>query len=92
MADHRGGDRTSAWAGAIRELLNEWDFIGVVPYGVRDEYDCLVPELGEHLDRGAGADDVHAYLAHELETHFGLGGGRSPARDEFVASLLALRP
>ncbi|GEL24607.1 hypothetical protein PSU4_35610 [Pseudonocardia sulfidoxydans NBRC 16205] len=90
MAEHRGGDTTSARATAIRALLNEWDFIGVVPHGVRDEYDCLILELGEHLDRGAGADEVQAYLSAELVTHFGLSGGRTPAGDEFVVGLLAL--
>jgi hypothetical protein len=90
-SDHKGGDTTSPRAAAIRGLLNEWDFIGVVPDGILDEYDCLISPINERLSRGAGSDELHAFLAKELPDHFGLDGSRSPARERFVADVLRLR-
>lgn len=89
-SDHKGGDTTSPRAAAIRELLNEWDFIGVVPDGILDEYDCLIAPISERLTRGAGSDELHIFLATELPEHFGLGGSRTPARERFVAGVLRL--
>jgi hypothetical protein len=91
MAHGSEGDTTSARAVALRALLNEWDFIGVVRNGILDEYDCLIPGIGERLDAGAGADELHAFLAHELIHHFGLGGAWDERRERFVDGVLRLR-
>ncbi|WP_433556026.1 hypothetical protein ACQPWY_27155 [Pseudonocardia xinjiangensis] len=90
-SDHESGDTMSPRAAAIRELLNEWDFIGVVPDGILDEYDCLIAPISERLSRGAGSDELYTFLDTELPDHFGLGGGRSPASERFVARVLRLR-
>jgi hypothetical protein len=37
--------------GEVRQLLNEWDFIGIGDFGPDDEYDCLLGPL--YLDRRA---------------------------------------
>jgi len=58
----------------LRDLVNGWDPIGVTddPERPSDEYECLIGPLLRRLEVGAGADEVSAFLAHELEYHFGL--------------------
>ena len=53
----------------IRALLNEWD---VIPGSPADEYDCLIPQLYALSTRGASSEEIEAFLAGELERHFGL--------------------
>lgn len=55
----------------LRDLLNEWDPIGVAD-DVPDEYDCMVAPLLGRLLGGAGQTEIGAFLRHELEDHFGL--------------------
>ena len=89
--DHRRADPTSPRAAALRDLLNEWDFIGVVHHGVLDEYDCLIGPISDLLSRGAGRAELDAFLAAELRQHFGLDDSPTPARARFVAGVLQLR-
>lgn len=90
MSDHKEAGRTGPNATAIRELLNQWDFIGVVADGILDEYDCLIGPISSRLQRGETADELHAFLAAELSDHFGLGGSRTPARERFVEAVMRL--
>lgn len=62
----------------LRQMLNEWDFIGVGDLSAHDdEYDCLIGPLLTRLAAGGTAGDLTAYLQHELHDHFGmdLAGG-----------------
>lgn len=76
---------------AVGELLNEWDFIGVVPDGILDEYDCLIGPISGRLWHGAGSDELRAFLATELAQHFGLSAAGGPEMDQFVTKVLQLR-
>ncbi|MET9887531.1 hypothetical protein ABZZ20_31205 [Streptomyces sp. NPDC006430] len=55
----------------LRDLLNEWDPIGVAD-DVQDEYDCMVAPLLQQLRSGADRTAIGEFLRHELEDHFGL--------------------
>jgi hypothetical protein len=55
----------------LRQLLNEWDPVGVAD-DVQDEYDCLLGPLLQRLGSGAGRTEIGGFLRHELEDHFGL--------------------
>ena len=69
----------------LRELLWDWDPIGVAPDGPRDEYDCLFGLIGR-LREGASVAELDAYLTNELVEHFGPDPEpASPA--EFAAKL-----
>jgi hypothetical protein len=61
------------WAAGIRQLLNEWDFIGVYDPEINiDEYDCLIGSLHVMLAGGADTADISRYLHREIEGHFGM--------------------
>ena len=62
----------------LRALLDEWD---PIPGSPADEYDCLIPQLYAHLRSGATSEEVEAFLARELEHHFGLDPPRERDRD-----------
>ncbi len=55
----------------LRQLLNEWDPIGVADEA-RDEYDCMLTPLLHRLRRGADEAEISDFLRLELEDHFGL--------------------
>lgn len=55
----------------LRQLLNEWDPIGVADE-VRDEYDCMLAPLLQRLRGGAGQTEIGEFLRHELKDHFAL--------------------
>ncbi|WFB11290.1 hypothetical protein LRS74_32825 [Streptomyces sp. LX-29] len=55
----------------LRQLLNEWDPIGVADV-VQDEYDCMLAPLLRQLHDGASQTEISDFLRHELEDHFGL--------------------
>jgi hypothetical protein len=60
----------------LRDLLNEWDFIGVFdPVINTDEYDCMIPPLMKKLAAGAGTDDIARFLDGEVAGHFGMSVG-----------------
>jgi hypothetical protein len=81
-SDHLGGGTTSPRAAVIRELLDEWHLIGVVPYEAVDEDDCLIAPIDERLSRGAGAAELHAFLADELSAgRFGEAAGANRSYD-----------
>jgi hypothetical protein len=67
----------------IRDLLNEWDPIGVMGLSdwPRDEYECLAGPLLRLLEGGARQGDVADYLRNEIEEHFGL----DPSHYDFQA-------
>lgn len=61
-------------AADLRDLLNDWDPIGVMSLGApADEYDCMIPHLLVLIERRADADQFAAYLTREMTEHFGLG-------------------
>ncbi|MFC9082709.1 hypothetical protein ACFTY7_38060 [Streptomyces sp. NPDC057062] len=55
----------------LRDLLNEWDPIGVADL-VQDEYDCLISPILSRLTHGAGRAEMSEFLGRELTQHFGL--------------------
>jgi hypothetical protein len=64
-----------AWerSAELRQLLNEWDFIGVYdPDTNVDEYDCMIGPLLDTLAGGADATDISELLRREIEGHFGM--------------------
>jgi hypothetical protein len=67
-------DKASArrrWAEA-RDLLNEWDPIGVISLGFPpDEYECIVGPLLRLTESNATPHDIAAYLEGEASGHFG---------------------
>jgi hypothetical protein len=69
----------------LRELLNQWDPIGVAGTAP-DEYDFMLGPLLTKLHAGADRAEIGEFLWHELEDHFGL----DPARYyvDSVATLL----
>lgn len=63
------GDR----ANELRNLLNDWDFIGVAdPETNTDEYDCMIEPLLRTLSAGAGPGDIKRLLDDEITGHFGM--------------------
>jgi hypothetical protein len=61
----------------LRQLLNEWDFIGVFdPDTNVDEYDCMIAPVLAKLAEGADSDAIKHWLVAEIAGHFGLSGGR----------------
>ena len=68
------------WA-ELQALLNEWDPIGVMPDGRRDEYDCLAGPALRMLEEGASQTQIADFLRHEIADHFGL----SPEHYDFSA-------
>lgn len=78
---------------ALREVLNDWDPIGVIEHGApADEYDCLITPVLHRLDGGAQAGGIAAFLRSEPAGHFGLDPDRHGIDVESVAArLVALR-
>ena len=56
----------------LRQLVWQWDPIGVADVAPDDEYDCLVSSLLSRLAAGADRRKIRDFLWHELEHHFGL--------------------
>jgi hypothetical protein len=74
----------------LRQLLNDWDFIGVGECSAHDdEYDCLLGPLLSRLTGDAEPDEVAAFLRQEIEDHFGLDP-RSIDIDDFAARAVTL--
>lgn len=74
----------------IRDLLWEWDFIGVRGVGPAwpdDDYDCRLGPLHGRLVHGADADAIREYLRSELSSHFGVEP--TPSLDLFVEKLMS---
>ena len=74
----------------LRDLLNEWDPIGVADE-VHDEYDCLIPKLLARLDDGADTAAIGAFLHTELIDHFGLTT-EPGSTDDIAARIVATHP
>jgi len=74
----------------LRALVGAWDPLSVFddPTWPRDEYDCLLGPLLSRLQRGAPAEDISAFLGHELRDHFGIEP-RPGQPTAFVATLVA---
>jgi hypothetical protein len=62
---------TDVTENGLRDLLNEWEPIGVADE-VQDEYDCMLTPLLTRLRRGADQAEIGEFLRYELEDHFGL--------------------
>lgn len=83
----------------LRQLLREWDPIGVFDHidpdghAPDDEYDCLIPGLYSRLRNGAGENEVFAFLEHELVMHFGIRVHPHPDRSfaQYVVTWWRLR-
>lgn len=57
----------------LRDLLNEWDPIGVIQAGgPTDEYECLVSPVMRLLGQDAAPAQLVAYLREEFADHFGM--------------------
>ncbi|MCC3281093.1 MULTISPECIES: hypothetical protein [Arthrobacter] len=63
----------------LRDLLNQWDPIGVFDpddeddgSGPVDEYDCIRDPLISHLLRGDTRYEIAGFLRDELTDHLGL--------------------
>jgi hypothetical protein len=58
----------------LRDLLNEWDFIGVMddPDWPRDEYECLIEPLIQRLESGQTVPELAQFLEDNLRDHFGM--------------------
>lgn len=62
--------------GELRDLLNDWDFIGVFdPETNTDEYDCMIDPLLRKLSANANTSDIVQFLNDEITGHFGMSVG-----------------
>jgi hypothetical protein len=70
----------------LRDLLNEWDFVGVFDPEVNtDEYDCMIVPLLTRLSAGADAATVEQFLYEEITHHFGMPAtGTAPSATRIV--------
>ena len=59
---------------ALREILNESDFIGIYPSkgGPKDEYDCMIGPILSRLSKRITKEELETYLIKELKEHFGI--------------------
>ena len=65
----------------LRDLLNDWDFIGVFdPETNTDEYDCMIEPLLRRLMTGASPSDIERYLEAEITGHFGMSASLVDAK------------
>jgi hypothetical protein len=73
-------------ADELRELLYEWDPIGVSqePDWPADEYDGLLDPLRERLEAGATAGELAIFLEAHVSDHMGLNP--DPDREERFAA------
>jgi hypothetical protein len=55
----------------IREILNEWDFLGSADV-VDDEYDCMISPLTAMLLKGSSKEELESFLRKALAEHFGM--------------------
>jgi hypothetical protein len=63
-------------ADELRDLLNEWDFIGVFDPKINtDEYDCMIQPLMRILAAGADTNEIARFLDGEIAGHFGMSLG-----------------
>jgi hypothetical protein len=63
-------------ANELRDLLNDWDFIGVFDPAINtDEYDCMIQPLMRKLAAGADTNDIARFLDGEITGHFGMSTG-----------------
>jgi hypothetical protein len=72
MTDQLTKDKSRQRWSELRALLNNWDFIGVVPDGRHTEYDCLIGLLMRRLESGQSAEDLAQFLGQQIPDHFGL--------------------
>lgn len=58
----------------LKQLLNEWDPIGVLPFegGPKDEYDCFSDPIISLLHKGKNKKEIIAFLNKHLKEHVGL--------------------
>ena len=59
----------------VREIVNEWDPIGVFGLGAqapKDEYECLVAPVLGMLAKDVSEAEIAEYLNLEMQTHFGI--------------------
>lgn len=68
-------DQVDGWE-ELRDLLFAWNPIGVdgLP---RDEYDCVIGPLVDHLHKGESEDQLIAFLTNAIKDHFGLDPAES---------------
>lgn len=56
----------------VREIVREWDVLGVADIAPEDEYDCLVGPLTSLVAKGASRDELRAFMEKDMNGHFGL--------------------
>jgi hypothetical protein len=73
-----GEERSEWWRqhglDELRDLLNEWDPIGVMdePDWPDNEYESLIAPLRERLDGGTTAGALEVYLEEYVRDHIGV--------------------
>jgi hypothetical protein len=85
-ADPRNRDRTRESVAHVREILMQWDPIGVagVPEAA-DEYDCMISPLMHLLHDGARTRQIRSWIEAEVADHFGMKVDRRRERALAVA-------
>ena len=80
----------------LRDRLNRWDPIGVIPRGSvpsdglpLDEYDCLHGPILEALGTRASASELATMLRGQLLDHFGLPTQNDYREAAFAAEFVA---
>ena len=89
MTRPRGQPSRVAWQ-ELRDLAWDWDPIGVREQreDIDDEYDCVLNQLISLLARGAGRDDIVAFLERELTDQFGIDPA-PPREAQFAAEAMS---
>jgi hypothetical protein len=80
---------------SLRQLIWQWDPIGVAEFAPDDEYDCMIGPLLSRLTAGADQSEVSEFLRHELQDHFGLDPAHqdvNSAADRLVAWWATVEP
>jgi hypothetical protein len=68
----RGDGRTAGAGLELRDLLLDWDPIGIAEVCPRDEYDCVIGPLLCMLERNATEREIAGFLESKVQDHFGL--------------------
>lgn len=83
---------TRMWLERIIETLNrEWDPIGVVSAGIKDEYDSYAGKLASMIRSGASDQQLMDYLEWAGTENMGLGQSSDQTRAVTAKVVAALR-
>ena len=69
----RNRDRTLESQRQLRNLLLEWDPIGIANAPeAADEYDCMISPLMHQLHDGEKRREIQNWIVNQVEEHFGM--------------------